>query len=156
MANINETAVSTLNDLIETCKDGESGFRTAAEGVKDSQLKSLFEEYAQQRAQFATELSLEVERLGGKAQSGGSVAGAVHRGWLNIKNAVTGGKEDAIISECERGEDVAVRSFEVALKRELPESVRTIVESQYEEIKEAHDDIRALEKAGSSRGQDAF
>jgi uncharacterized protein (TIGR02284 family) len=156
MANVNEAAVSTLNDLIETCKDGQNGFRTAAEGVKDSQLKSLFEEYAQQREQFAGELALEVERLGGKPQGSGSVAGAVHRGWLNIKTAVTGGKEDAIISECERGEDVAVRSYEAALKRDLPESVRTIVESQYEEIKEAHDDIRALEKAGSQRSGREF
>ena len=61
----NDKVISTLNNLIETCKDGQDGFRQAAEGVKHTELKTLFLTYAQQRAQFAGELQSEVHRLGG-------------------------------------------------------------------------------------------
>ena len=61
----NDDVISTLNNLIETCKDGQEGFQQAAEGVQNSQLKTLFYEYAQQRAQFAGELQGLVRELGG-------------------------------------------------------------------------------------------
>jgi len=142
-----QEVISTLNNLIETCKDGENGFRTAAEHVKDSHLKTLFNTYAQQRAQFAAELQSEVRRLGGDPEKAGSVGGAMHRGWINLKAAVTGGEEGAIIAECERGEDAAMKNYHEAQELDLPGPVQTIVERQYRQVKEAHDRIRAMEKA---------
>ena len=56
--------ISTVNDLIETLKDGQEGFRQAAEAVNDSQLKTLFSEYSLQRSRFAGELQNEVINLG--------------------------------------------------------------------------------------------
>ncbi|HEY0544395.1 MAG TPA: PA2169 family four-helix-bundle protein [Pyrinomonadaceae bacterium] len=150
MANTNDEVISTLNNLIETCKDGQEGFRTAAEGVKNGELKTLFNTYSQQRAQFAAELQNEVRRLGGDPEQTGSVAATLHRGWINIKSAVTGEDEGAVISECERGEDSAVRNYEDAIKAGLPADVLTIVQRQYSEIREAHDRIRALERASSA------
>src|SRR5215210_4857326 len=100
----NDKTISTLNDLIETCKDGEEGFRTAAEGVTDLQVKALFSEYSRQRAEMARELQEEVRRLGGSPEKSGSVSGSAHRGWINIKSAVTGKDPQAIVSEAERGE----------------------------------------------------
>jgi uncharacterized protein (TIGR02284 family) len=70
----------------------------------------------------------------------------LHRGWINIKSAVTGEDEGAVISECERGEDSAVKSYEEALKNSLPADVRMIIETQFLQVKEAHDRIRSLEK----------
>ena len=139
--------ISTLNNLIETCKDGQTGFQTAAEGVKNSELKTLFHTYSQQRAQFAGELQEEVRRLGGDPEKTGSVAAALHRGWIDIKSAVTGEDENAVISECERGEDSAVKNYQDAINAGLPGDVRSIVERQYAQVKEAHDRIRALERA---------
>jgi uncharacterized protein (TIGR02284 family) len=139
--------ISTLNNLIETCKDGQNGFQTAAEGVKNSELKMLFHTYSQQRAQFAGELQEEVRRLGGDPEKTGSVAATLHRGWIDIKSAVTGEDENAVISECERGEDSAVKNYQDAINAGLPGDVRSIVERQYTQVKEAHDRIRALEKA---------
>ena len=139
--------ISTLNNLIETCKDGQNGFQTAAEGVKNSELKTLFHTYAQQRAQFAGELQAEVRRLGGDPEKTGSIAATLHRGWIDIKSAVTGEDENAVISECERGEDSAVRNYQDAINAGLPGDVRSIVERQYTQVKEAHDRIRALERA---------
>jgi uncharacterized protein (TIGR02284 family) len=142
-----DNVVSTLNNLIETCKDGQEGFRQAADGVKNSELKTLFGTYAQQRAQFAGELQNEVLRLGGDPEKTSSTAGALHRGWINIKSALTGEDEGAVISECERGEDSAVRNYTDALKEELPNNVREIVERQFAQVREAHERIRALERA---------
>ncbi|MBV9210204.1 MAG: PA2169 family four-helix-bundle protein [Acidobacteria bacterium] len=150
MANTNDEVISTLNNLIETCKDGQEGFRTAADGVKNGDLKTLFHTYSQQRAQFAAELQNEVRRLGGDPEQTGSVAATLHRGWINIKSAVTGEDEGAVISECERGEDSAVRNYEDAIKGGLPGDVSAIVQRQYSEVQEAHDRIRALERASSA------
>ena len=150
MATDNDKVISTLNNLIETCKDGQDGFQTAADGVKNSELKTLFHTYSRQRAQFAGELQGEVRRLGGDPEKTGSVAATLHRGWINIKSAVTGEDEAAVISECERGEDSAVKNYQDAINAGLPADVRAIVERQYTEVKEAHDRIRALERASGA------
>ena len=150
MATDNDNTISTLNNLIETCKDGENGFRTASDGVKNQELKTLFLTYSQQRAQFASELQQEVRRLGGDPEQTGSVAATLHRGWINIKSAVTGEDEGAVISECERGEDSAVHNYQDALKESLPADLQTTIQRQYTQVKEAHDRIRALEKADSA------
>ena len=150
MAVDNDDTISTLNNLIETCKDGQDGFRSAAGGVRNAELKTLFHAYSQQRAQFAAELQGEVRRLGGDPEKTGSTAAALHRGWIDIKGAVTGEDEGAIVSECERGEDSAVRNYEEALREDLPSDVRTIIERQFRQVKEAHDRIRSLERASGA------
>jgi uncharacterized protein (TIGR02284 family) len=150
MATENDNVISTLNNLIETCKDGENGFRTAADGVKNTEMKTLFNTYSQQRAQFAAELQAEVRNLGGDPENTGSVAATLHRGWINIKSTVTGEDEGAVISECERGEDAAVKNYKDALNENLPANVSTIVQRQFTQVKEAHDRIRAMEKASSA------
>ena len=138
----NET-VSTLNNLIETLKDGKNGFETAAADVKDPNVKSAFAEFAQQRERFAGELQAEVKRLGGDAETSGSVAAAAHRGWINLKNALGGG-EKSILNEAERGEDVAVSTYEKALKANLSPDVAGVVRRQFGEVKEAHDRVKAM------------
>jgi len=148
MATDTNNVISTLNNLIETCKDGQNGFQTAAEGVKNNDLKTLFHTYSQQRAQFAGELQTEVRRLGGDPEKTGSVAATLHRGWIDIKSAVTGEDENAVISECERGEDSAVRNYQDAIADEnLPADIRAIVQRQFTQVKDAHDRIRSLERA---------
>ncbi|MEJ7711423.1 MAG: PA2169 family four-helix-bundle protein [Pyrinomonadaceae bacterium] len=143
----NDDVISTLNNLIETLKDGENGFRTAADGVTSAQVKTLFHTFSQQRAQFAAELQSEVRRLGGDPEKTGSVAATLHRGWINIKSTVTGSNENAVLAECERGEDSAISNYQDALKETLPADVKAIVEKQYTQVKEAHDRIRNLERA---------
>ena len=142
--------VSVLNRLIETCKDGEEGYRTAAKCVNNSDLRVLFTSYAEQRAQFAGELQAEVRRLGADPEKTGSLAGALHRGWTNLKSIVVGADEAAIVAECERGEDAALKSYEDALRQSLPADVHAIVNRQCASIKEARDRVHALEMAASS------
>lgn len=146
----NEDVVSTLNNLIETCRDGQDGFKNAAENAKNAELKQLFYTYSQQRAKFVGELQDEVRRLGGDPEKEGSVSASLHRGWIDLKSAITGGDDDAIISEVERGEDSAVKNYREALDTDIPANVRTLVDRQFTEVKEAHDRIRALEKSSGA------
>jgi uncharacterized protein (TIGR02284 family) len=135
---------SVLNDLIETLKDGQEGFKQAAEAVRDQQLKSLFVEYSQQRSQFATDLQSQVRNLGNEPETGSSATGALHRGWINLKSAVTGGDDHAILAECERGEDSAVKEYKKALDDNLSQPLYELISRQYTDIKAAHDRIRNL------------
>ena len=146
----NDEVISTLNGLIEICRDGQNGFKTAAEGVKNSELKQLFYGYSQQRAQYVGELQDEVRRLGGDPENSGSLSASLHRGWMDIKSAVTGGDDNSIISECERGEDSAVKTYSAALGKDMPAGVRPVVERQFASIKQAHDRIRSLERASGA------
>ncbi|MGH8726634.1 MAG: ferritin-like domain-containing protein [Burkholderiales bacterium] len=147
----NDNVISTLNDLIQTSRDGEEGFKQCAENASDPQLKSVFSECAQSCAEGARELQSEVRRLGGNPETGGSVGGAMHRGWVDVKGAVTGKDDEAILNETERGEDAAVESYRNALNSDLPDEVRTMVERQFEGVQQNHDMIRELRDQYASR-----
>jgi len=147
--NTNSEAVSTLNDLVATCKDGEDGYMQASEGVRDTQLQSLFVTYAQQRSQFASELQHHIRDLGGTAENAESMVGSMHRGWINVRAAVTGRDENVIISECERGDHAAVESYEKALSTLNSPASRELVSRQMDAIRSAYDRIRTLERITS-------
>ena len=137
-----------IDNLIETLKDGQEGFKQAAESVRNSALKTLFSDYSQQRSRFATALQSEARSHGEtKPETSSSATGALHRGWINLKSAITGGDEHAILAECERGEDSAVEEYKKALDDGLSPSAQELVSRQFAEIKAAHDRIRSLRDA---------
>jgi len=139
---------SVINNLIETLKDGEKGFKEAADGVKDPELKSLFTQYSAQRHRFASELQTELRSVAGaEPETGGSAAGAMHRGWMDLKSAISGKNEGAILAECERGEDSAVKEFKETIDKPLSSPLRDVVFRQYTDIKLAHDRIKQLRDA---------
>ena len=86
----NHQVVATLNKLLDTTKDGESGFRTCAEGVTRPGLKTMFEAAARRCDEGAAELEAEIRRLGGEPAASGTVGGSLHRAWTNIKSSITG------------------------------------------------------------------
>lgn len=140
----NKEVVAVLNGVIETDRDGEIGYRDAAKGVNNSLLKEQFSKYSQQRTRFITELQTAVANHGTKPQEAGSLAGALHRGWMNLTAAITKHDEHAILAEAEQGEDVAVDTYKKALEKPLPENVHAMLQRQYNELKQAHDHIKAL------------
>ncbi|HYP15863.1 MAG TPA: PA2169 family four-helix-bundle protein [Opitutus sp.] len=141
----NEKNISVLNDLIETCKDGQHGFSTAAKDAKDAELARVFTQYATQRANYIRELQQAVRSLGGDPEKSGSVSGSLHRGWINLKSALTTNEPHAVLAECERGEDAAVNNYRTALNEaELDVETRAIIQRQSAGVKEAHDRIKQL------------
>jgi len=144
---VNRQVITTLNHLIETCKNGEEGFRAAAEALSDQDVKVMFAKIARGRWEMARELQDEVQGLGGQPETSGTVGGAVHRGWMNIKALVAGRDDQAIIAEAERGEDIARAAYESALQEALPAQVLALVERQALQVRATHDQVRAMVKS---------
>ncbi|MBX3245100.1 MAG: PA2169 family four-helix-bundle protein [Acidobacteria bacterium] len=142
--NQNEDLISTLNGMIETCRDGQEGFKQAAEGINDPEIKKEFYQYSQQRASFVGDLQDIVRTLGGDPENAGSLSGSLHRGWMNLKAAITGNDEAAIYNECERSEDVAKAEYQNVLEQELPAYIQQTVQSQYSTILSTHDRVKEL------------
>lgn len=146
-ATLNDNIISILNSLIEICKDGQEGFKQAAEGVSNPALKNKFYEYGQQREFFANELQDLVNELGGDPQNSGTIGGAIHRSWIDIKSLVAGNDENSVLNEVERGEDTAKSAYLKALDQNLPPNVHSVVNNQFGAIKEAHDHIKLMRDA---------
>ncbi|HMV46667.1 MAG TPA: PA2169 family four-helix-bundle protein [Blastocatellia bacterium] len=138
-----DQSVSTLNNLIETCRDGQNGFADAAEHIENPQIRTFCLEQSRMRAQFVGELQQEAAALGGDPENSGSAAAALHRTWIDLKSALGGG-DHAILAACETGEDSAVKAYDNALKEALPVPVRAVVERQRQSVKQAHDRVKNL------------
>ena len=136
--------VDVLNDLLESCRDGEYGFRTSSENADSPDLKTLFLRHSAECGAAALELEAEIRRLGREPASGGTVAGALHRGWVSVKTALTSQDDKAVLEECERGEDSAVAQYRKALKQPLPPAIRVMVERQAQGAQRNHDEVRDL------------
>ncbi len=144
-----EETIAELNGLIQTCRDGELGYGSAAADVRNTELETVFTGYAKQRRQFVRNLQTEVRRLGGQPDDSGSAGGTLLRGWMDLKSSVTAGSGDAVIATCETGEEVAVAAFDWAANLGISGQTRTLVERQRKAIKEAHASLLRL-KAESS------
>ena len=138
------TEREVLHHLIEVCKDGELGYRTAAEHVAAPALKALFADLASQRRQFAEELTPHLRRLGGSPDEGSSAA-ALHRGWMLMKEWLPGAHDHKFIAETERGEHFALDVYEEALNGMLPPTVTPVVEAQRDAIGQATERVRTYD-----------
>jgi uncharacterized protein (TIGR02284 family) len=137
--------VDTLNDLIETSNDGELGFTACAKHVSSANLQELFTRRATECRIAADELQTLVLEYGGKPDTGGSASGALHRGWVAVRGSLAGYSDQAMLEECERGEDAALARYRAALKNDtLPEAVRALVARQQMGVQANHDQIKRL------------
>lgn len=147
-----EHSVDVLNQLLETARDGEKGFNEAAESTDNPDLRATLQGFAAQRAAFVTELTQLIKSVGGDPHESGHIAGAMHRGWMNVKEAFSKREDKAILEECERGEDYAKKAFTEALDEPLPENIRTVVQRMASEVKMAHDRVRGLRDRAKAAG----
>ena len=139
-----QDTIDVLNTLIETCNDGERGFRHVAEHAKSPELRSLFMERANECRQACADLRAQVVQLGGEPETGGSASGALHRGWTSLVGSVSGWSDKQLLEECERGEDAALTRYRDALDEALPDNIRMLIERQYEGVKRNHAQVRTL------------
>lgn len=142
-----QRAVEVLNGLIKTTLDSVGGYRDAADSIDDPQCKTLFADRASQRQQLAAELQQRVRSLGGEPQTDQGVVGKMHNKFVELKSAVTGGSDKAVIDEVERGEDHIKERFEDALEHDdLPSSVRVALSDACQRIEADHDEISRLKQ----------
>ena len=137
--------ITILNTLTTTLIDSVEGYRDAAQNTESGRFQELFRQMADDRSTCVEDLRAEVRRLGGDAEDDQSTMGSLHQRWLDLKAAITGRDDKAIINEVERGEDYLKDKFEAALKTdELYGESRPVVERAYQSVREGHDKVSAL------------
>lgn len=136
--------IDTLNDLLECCRDGEYGFRQCAENAKDSEVQMILTRRAVDCQAGSVELKELILQHGGDIDDGGTSSGALHHGWVSLKGMLSGYSTQAMLDECERGEDSALARYRKALKQNLPEAVRSTIARQAEVVLRNHDQIKTL------------
>ena len=119
-----DQVIETLNELIELNRDGQNGFQEAAGKIEDPQIKAFCLEQSLSRAKFLGELQSEIRSMGAEPDTTGSIAGALHRGWMDLKSALGGG-DHAILAATETGEDHAITQYTKALEETLPPCIKT-------------------------------
>lgn len=133
--------LKTLNNLIKTCRNGQTGYLHAAAKTKDAQLKVFFDEQSRERGRFAVELTEQAKKLGEVAsRKAGTVTGVLHRAWFELK-ADVGGGDIGIVHAVKMGESRAQNAYKKAVSSSLPADVKTVIARQYESVKAAHDRV---------------
>lgn len=144
---MSSTDAKVTKDLLETLEDGREGFTKGADKLADTDrpdMAATFRELAAQRARFATELRELAAQYGDQLDEDGSLLGALHRGWMSIKDAVAGDDPHGVLDAAEQGEDHAKQEYEDALRADISPHLHTVIERQAREIKVAHDTVKAL------------
>jgi uncharacterized protein (TIGR02284 family) len=138
------TERDTLNSLIEICRDGMRGFRLAADHVSDPGLKRIFNDTALQRELFASELVPIAQRLGGRDDADGTAKGALHRGWMRLKDAMVKYDDGMVLTEAIRGEAYAADAYADAVMSFLPPDARPVIERQYSAVRQVQRDLEEI------------
>lgn len=142
----NKELIGALNDLIRINHDRTEGYQKAVEELKasDIDLQTMFTNMANHSAQFTTELTSEVTKLGGEPAKDSTQSGKIYRVWMDIKSAATAHDRKSIVSLCEFGEDAALKAYNEALKSdaEIPADIRQVIVNQRANIQSAHDVVK--------------
>jgi uncharacterized protein (TIGR02284 family) len=143
--------ISVLNGLIATTLDSVDGYETSAADIEDASLAAMFTARASERRGVVSQLQAEVSRLGGNPEDDGTVLAGAHRMFVNLKSAVTGQDNKAIVNEVESGEDHIKAKYEDALKdAELSPETRSVIQTAWQSVREGHDQMRDIKHSMES------
>ena len=137
-------------ELVETLKDGRTGFASAAEKLRDSdrpEVAATLQRLSEQRAAFVRDIVALGHEYGDDVDESGTVAASLHRGWLSLKDALTGDDPSGVLGAAVTGEDHAVSEYEKALEQDLSDGFRTVVQQQHAAVVAARDEVKALQQA---------
>lgn len=140
----NDELIDTLNHLIEICRDGDNGFTTCAQHVENPSLRAYFIICSTRCREASRALTDHVLRYGGMPEEHGSLLGSAHRAWVNMRTILADPDDQAMLDECERGEDAALHAYQAALQKPLPADVRQTVQQQLDGTQDNHDRVRQL------------
>ena len=140
--------VTVLNSLIKTLNDSIQGYQESAKDIGNQRFATMFQERAQERQQVVTKLQAEVARLGGDPNDGGSLLGAAHHAFVNLKSAITGKDDEAILAEVQRGEEYLRDKFDTALAEGgISAASRSVVEQAAQSVRQGADQVRQFNSA---------
>ncbi|MBO3100143.1 ferritin-like domain-containing protein [Gelidibacter pelagius] len=146
MSNYTDKLGNRLNDLLEKNYDAEEGFKKASENAKHVGLKSYFSNKAKERYNFGHELKSELKSFGQEPDKGGSVTGAAHRTWMEVKSWFSTDDDEAMLEEAIRGEKASVDEYKDVLKETaLPGSTQELLQRQKNAIEHGLVNIKRLE-----------
>lgn len=138
--------VNVLQGIIEKNYDAEKGYTKAMQDAKNPALKGFLQQQAAKRSRFATEIDQELRQLGETPKESGSVAGAIHRTWIDIKSSLAGNDDEAVLEEVIRGEKASVEEYQDAIEKNvLVPNVNTVLQSQMTDIQSTLNKVRCLE-----------
>ena len=142
----NENLVEVLNDLVQINNDRIEGYQKAVEEVKDLDidLKAIFIKMAEESIKYKTELINEITKVGGEPVTGTTGLGKIYRVWMDVKATFTGHNRQAVLENCEFGEDAAQKAYRDALSSdaEIAADTRQLITSQQSSLKTSHDIIK--------------
>jgi uncharacterized protein (TIGR02284 family) len=140
-----QESITTLNTLIATTIDSVNGYEDSAQNIENERFREIFRQRASERQEVVQQLREEVRRLGGNPEDDGSFLGKTHQRFEDMKAAITGRDEKAIINEVERGEDYLKEKWQAALQSgNLQGESHDIVERCYQSVKSGHDQMSQL------------
>ncbi len=146
MSDYTDELGNKLNDLLEKNYDAEKGYKKASENAEHAGLKSYFLNKSQERYDFGHQLKSELKNFNQDPEKGGSVAGAAHRTWMEVKSWFSGDDDEAMLEEAIRGEKASVAEYKNVLNEtELPEATRQLLEIQKNTIEHSLLNIKKLE-----------
>ncbi len=135
--------IDTLNSLLQTTIDSVEGYQNSAKELSSGRIQEIFQERANDRQQVVQQLREEVRRLGGEPNDSGTAMGGMHHVWEDLKGAVTGHDDKAIIKQTEAAEDYLKEKYEGAIE-DLSGDSRQVVERCYQQVRQGHDQISEL------------
>ncbi|MGI4737954.1 MAG: ferritin-like domain-containing protein [Janthinobacterium lividum] len=141
----NELIARALTDILNLNRTSVKGYQEAAEEVKSADLKAKLSQFSQQRAGFVADLEGFAKQYGIDAQDTNTAeslvtdaAAAVHRGWINIKSAITGQDDSAVLDAAETGEATALKTYETVLSsKDVPAGAKSVFQQQHDAILQA-------------------
>jgi uncharacterized protein (TIGR02284 family) len=146
----NQKTIDALNTLIQINNDRFESYDTAFIETQEQDLKTLFSQFMLTSQRCKQELVNEVVRLGGTPTESTWLTGKFFRVWMDVKAAITGKNQKAILSSCEYGENIVLDTYQNVLKNEmqfLSFVQQTMINVQYSLIKADHDKVKRLHDA---------
>lgn len=150
--NIHDDHVSSLQSLLQKNYDAEKSFKKTMEKAESPLLKDFLQKQAAQRSRFATEITDELRNLNEQPKESGTLGGDIHRGWIDVRTAFSGNKDEAVLAECIRGEKSSASEYEDQLKKHnFPPRIADVLRRQSNEIHQTLDEVKTLKDLAKNK-----
>ncbi|WP_191005606.1 ferritin-like domain-containing protein [Hymenobacter montanus] len=136
---------ATIHELLYFVNDRIAGYQRAVDEGQDLELRSYYRRLVSQSQQFANQLNAYLSQEGVHHQDGTTLKGKLYRGWMDVKTALTGHDEKAILGSNVYGEEWALKAYEEALNdHTLYGPIRRAVEHQYTVSQTTYRELKKL------------